>query len=230
MKIFIFHGEDQAKSRQALYQSIDQAKQKGFQVKWLSGDSLTRADLEIQLGTQDLFTQEIIVIENFLSQPKSKNKDQCLNYLETYSGSKDLYFWDKKLVTATTLKKLKSHQPIIKVFKLPFLVYKLLESFLPNNSDQTLAIFHQTLNHADPNFIFIMLARHLSQLIIAKTAPNQLTGASWQKQKLIRQANQWSLTQLINFHHQLFQIDLHFKTGQSQLDLIDQLDLLFLSL
>ena len=75
-----------------------------------------------------------------------------------------------------------------------------------------------------------MLSKRVSQLIIAKSSPQLLTGASWQKNKLINQAKAWTLPKLLHLHQHLFTTDLQLKTGQSQLDMIDNLDLIILEL
>ncbi len=230
MTTLIFHGDDQAQSRQNLHQAIAKLKQAQVQIKWLAGDKLSPADLEIELRTQNLFQTEALVIENLLSRPRSKIKQKCLNLLISYQGSKLIFFWDKKALTPTILKSLQPLKPQVKLFKLPTFLFKFLDNFKPGNSKILLTLFHQTLKLTNEQVVFVMLTKRLSQLIQAKTQPQLLKGAPWQKKQLLNQVQTWQLNQLIKLHHQLFKIDYLIKTGQTKLNLVDQLDLLILEL
>ena len=230
MTLFIFHGDHHLQSRQALYRQLDKLKQQGHQHHWLIGDKLTPAQLEVSLRSQNLFLEEDLVIENLLSRPTSKDKQACLNLIDQYQGSKHIFLWEKKLISATTLKRLNNQHPQIQQFKIPLLIFKFLDLISPQTKTQSLQQLHQLSLQESPNFIFAMIVRRLGQLIIAHSNPEQLQGKPWQTQKLIRQARTWTLPQLLKFHYQLVQLDLQLKTSQTPLDLIDQLDLLLLEL
>ncbi len=230
MKLFIFHGDNQTQSRQALISQLENLKRNQIQLKWLDGLQITKPDLEIELTTQNLFQTEAIIIENLLTRPRSQTKTQCLKLLNNYHGSKDVYLWDKKTVSQTTLKQLQNQKPIVNLFKFPSYLFKFLDSFQPHNQTQALKLFHQTLTLTNEQLIFVMLTRRLAQLIQAKTAPDLLNGPNWQKQQLIRQSQTWNLNRLLSTYRQLIKIDYSIKTGQTQLDLVTQLDLLILGL
>ncbi len=230
MNLFIYHGENQTGSRQALMAQLEQLKQKQVQLKWLDGINLSKQDLEVELKTQNLFQAEAVIIENLLTRPRSKEKDRCLELLANFRGHKTVCLWDGKTATKSALKKLESVKPAVKLFKLPNYLFKFLDSFQPKKAKLSLKLFHQTLELANEQLVFIMLTRRLSQLIIAKTNPELVSGASWQRQQIFRQAQNWTLSQLLQFHRRFVQIDWQLKTGQTSLSLVDQLDLVILEL
>jgi len=77
--------------------------------------------------------------------------------------------------------------------------------------------------------VFYFLSRRISQLIQAKDR-HDLKGAPWQIGKLKSQAKAFSLKQLINFHQKLIDIDFKIKSGQTDISLASQLDLLLLTI
>jgi DNA polymerase III delta subunit len=54
--------------------------------------------------------------------------------------------------------------------------------------------------------------------------------APWQQAKFLRQAQRFSLEQLLKIHRQLLKIDYEQKTGRAVLPLASQLDLLITDL
>ncbi|GAB4027254.1 MAG: hypothetical protein Fur0011_4820 [Candidatus Microgenomates bacterium] len=223
MTTYLFYGDDQAASREKLYE----IKRKYPDIRELNGDKLLPKDLESTLGTESLFGNETILIENLFSRLKSKDRDTCIQLLINYSGNRDILIWEKKTLTKLTTNKLPKTWKVVES-KPPALLFNFLDSITPNNSTQALKLYQQllTMNH-EPGFIFIMLARHVSSLIQAKTATS-LKLPPWQISKLKNQANSWDTASLLLFYDSLYEIDKKIKTGNTKLDLDSQLDILLL--
>lgn len=221
--IYLFHGDDQSGSRNNLFEQ----KKKYADFRELNGDKLLPKDLESTLGTESLFGNETILIENLFSRLRSKDKDVCIQQLISYQGARDILIWEKKALTKLTTNKLPKDW-VIKESKPPALLFNFLDSLTPNNSTQALKLYHQllTMSH-EPGFIFIMLARHVSNLIQAKTATT-LKLPPWQIGKLKAQASSWDTAVLLRFYDSLYEIDKKIKTGNTKLDLGSQLDILLL--
>ena len=62
--IYLFHGDDPKSSRNNLFE----LKKKHTDIREINGDKLLPKDLESTLGTESLFGNETILIENLLSR------------------------------------------------------------------------------------------------------------------------------------------------------------------
>lgn len=117
--IIILHGNNQVKSREALPSGVR---------RYLAGD-LTPEKLAQITDANDLFSKEnIIVIENLLSDPAFKKWD--------YSGKKTIYLWEGKKLTLTQIKRFKTAK--IQEFSLPQVLWKFLNSLNLVDLEQTL--------------------------------------------------------------------------------------------
>lgn len=221
--IYLFHGDDQSASRNNLHE----IKKKYLDIRELNGEKITPMDLESTLGTESLFGNETILIENLFSRLRSKDKEACIDLLKNYQGARDILIWEKKALTKVTTAKLHKDW-VIKESKPPALLFNFLDSMTPHNAELALKLYHEllTMNH-EPGFIFIMLSRHISTLIQAKTATN-LKLPPWQIGKLKSQAAGWEISKILFFYDELYKIDKKIKTGTTKLDLGSQLDILLL--
>jgi len=220
--IYLFHGDDQTTSRNNLY---DQ-KKKHSDIRELNGDKLLPKDLQSTLGTESLFGNETILIENLFSRLRSKDKDACVQLLLNYSGNRDILVWEKKALTKLTTNKLPKTWKVVES-KPPALLFNFLDTIFPENYQQVSKILSTLRKSTDDGLIFIMLTRHVSSLIQAKTATS-LKLPPWQVGKIKSQASSWETAELLHFYDSLYEIDKKIKTGSTKLDLGSQLDILLL--
>lgn len=226
MGIYIFHGDDQATSRKHLHTLTAKLKSEDILVSIIDAKSITPAELEIAVATNNLFQKEALVVESLFSRPKSKDQKTCLEYLANYSGQKDLLLWDKKELTKTQLKLFPKAS--IKLAKVPVLIWKLIDLFTPNSPENFLSLLHETARESDEGFIFIMLARRASDLIIAKSGDtNKLS--PWTRSRIISQATAWDEAVLIKIHHALTNHDQALKSGNTKLSYLEALDMILTS-
>ncbi len=218
--ITILHGDNYVASRTALNQLKNTTK--------LDAKLILKADLAQALESKALFSDDRpFIIENLLTLPKSKNKQNLINIVLN-ATDKQIYLWDKKTVTPTVKKQFKN--ATIKEFKLTKSVFKFLDAIKPNNQVNILKLLHQSLEHDAVELTFYLLHRRISQLIQAVDNPQELRGAPWQIGKLKTQAKLFTLAQLKNFHQKLLEVEFELKTGRSVIPLASQLDLLFLNI
>lgn len=222
MAIYLFHGDDQHTSRQAYNAASDRLRSKGIILQHLDGSSLTGPDLELSLATANLFSDEALTIDNLFSRLKSKDQSACLTLLGNYQGAKDILMWEKKELTKTHLKNIPAAK--IKLAKIPAIVFQLTDSLLPNSRTRTLELLSQT-KPADEGFAFIMLARRVSELIIAKSGDASKL-SPWLRSRLLSQAKPWDEAKLIELHRSLTEFDYKLKTGKTKLSYREYLDLL----
>jgi DNA polymerase III delta subunit len=226
--ITILHGDNFVASRNALKHQIDifksQSPTANLGVKRFAANKLEAATLTQILESTSLFGQDqLLVISNLLGLPQSQSKDQLIKILLN-NQNQPICLWEKKTLSASLKKQFL--KATIKEFKTPKIVFKFLDSLKPNNSQTSLKLLHQSYQKDAPELIFYLLGRRLSQLIQAKDSADVLKGAPWQINKLKAQAKNFTLNQLLNLHQKLLNLDLQIKTGQTDLSLSCQLDLL----
>ncbi|MBP9670112.1 hypothetical protein KBD75_01795 [Candidatus Woesebacteria bacterium] len=223
----IYHGEGTGTSRKLLREAIEKDKLAGHEIRTLEGDKLSPRDLESTLATESLFSVETIVIENLLSRLRSKDKDACIDLLASYTGSKNIFLWDKKEITKPNLSKLSKAK--VSNSKAPTALFTLMDSLEPGNAKQSLDLLHQTVADTEDIIAFTMIARQISYLIMIKSGSSPKF-APWQVGKLKSLASKWGDKQLEHFLSELLKIDLSIKSGTSKLSYTDHLDLLLSTL
>lgn len=226
MVIFI-HGEDQAASRNFLNEQVLLAKTKNKEIIRLDGSKVELSEIKQNLEANSLFGQEkLVIIENLFSSPKSKRQEEIITYFKKLNTDVDLLFWEKKELGKIATNKLPNGCQI-KVFKIPAIIFKFLDSIKPKNNNLMLSLFHQCLKTQPPEMVFYMLARQLRILLLANDlGEDGLSGPSWMKSRFIHQAKNFKLEQLKKIYKQLLEIDINVKTGSTPMSLAWQLDLL----
>lgn len=225
--IYVFHGDDQAKSRTLMRSQADADIAAGHDLRIVIAEKIKPHELSDILSTSSLFSTETLILEGLLSRAKSKDKDSCLTLLKEYVGDKNIILWDKKEVAKTTTSKLPTTWKI-SLSKPPAILFNFLDSLYPGNIKNTQSLLHSLRQSADEVFIFIMLTRHITSLIVASSATSPKL-PPWQIGKLKSQASLWGEAKLINFHDELTRIDYQIKSGNTKLDYASQLDILLLS-
>ena len=197
----IIHGDNTIKSRQALIELLSQHKIKGREVVTISARSLTPAQLEQSIGGQSLFgTQKVVVVEELHSQADSAKRKQLVAQLA--ESSAEIILWEKRLLTATMLKKLGKAQ--VETFKASSILFSWLDGLGQKGAVK-------------------------NQLVQAKD-DGQVKGAPFIVSKLKRQAQHFTLPKLLQLHSRLLQIEFAQKRALSKLSMEQQLDLFVLDL
>lgn len=226
--IDLYHGSNQAESRKKLLKRVAQAKLSEKEVVWINGKTVEPNQLIQALESSSLFgSDRLVVVENLVTRPKSKTKDKLKQILKN-NAKANLIVWEEKKVDGRKLRAYPFNN--VDESKAPKIIFKLLDSLSPKKPQQILKLYHQTLNSADAQMIFYMLVWRWRDLLIAKTAPKQVKGASWQKARLFSQAKRFKLKKLLFIYSRLLKIDRNLKTGQSPHDLESELDFLIADL
>lgn len=224
--MLIIHGENTLGSRNFLNQKIQsETSVKNVQVVRLEGKTIKIDDVVRANESGGLFgNSQLIVLENFLVRPKSKEKSTIESYLETQIDQ-NIILWEAKKLTISQLGLLKKSQ--IQEFKNNPLIFSLLDSLGEAPAKPT-RILQEIIQTDSPGSVFFMLCRQIRLLLQlddpeAKTPP-------WQKNKLITQRKKIGDSRLLKSHTKLLSIDENLKTGKSALDLTAELELLIIQL
>jgi len=224
----ILHGENTIKSRDRLVELITELKAKTQNVIRLDAKKIELPQLEEILLKTDLFgNEETLVIEELHSLPKSKKKDALINLIAN-NREKSLILWEKRDLTATMLKKIPEAK--VEQFKLTNALFSWLDLFHQQTPiKQNLIALKQAVKNNGDYMCFIMLARQISLLIAVKDG-GQLKLAPFMIGKLKKQAQSFSLEQLLNLHQRLFELDQQMKASKNFLNLDQELDVLTISI
>lgn len=228
--ITIIHGDDLASSRSFFYEQKKKAQSPVF----LEGEKVTLTDLIQVLEGGSLFENtKKVFIENFISSKKSPKDIKDLIELINTHHAYGIYLWEEKKLNAKDLSFFKDAD--IKLFKLPTVLFRFLESIKPSNASYQIELFHKALSTLNAELIFSMMVRQFRLLLSVSSDGKQEIDevkklASWQKGKLERQARSFSGEKLLKSYNKLFVIDLEQKTGASPLPLDRAIDFFLFSL
>ena len=226
--ITIIHGENHSVSRKKLTDLISQAKTKKSEIQTLDAKNLDLAKLETALTANYLFTEEkLLIIEDLHSLPRSKKKD---NFIKLIAKAEiNIILWEKKQLTKTNLKKFPDAQ--VFEFKISQKLWSFLDQISPDKKTKKkqLTLLQEVKKNEDPIFIMIMLARQIRMLIKAKDG-GTLKGAPFMISKIKKQAQKFTMKQLLAVHKQLQELDEKIKKSELLLELGDDLDLLIINM
>ncbi|KKU90866.1 MAG: hypothetical protein UY21_C0016G0011 [Microgenomates group bacterium GW2011_GWA1_48_10] len=226
--MILLHGDNPALSRRRLSEIRSQ-----FTGEVISLDAKETDPTNFSQATQSqaLFAlNKLVIIEN----PQSNKKLlPLLSHIENLS----LVLIENKKLTPTEIGHLQKVLPALKIeeFKLDPVVFKFLEAIAPTNQKNLLPLWQKYRSSEEPEIILTMLARQIRLLLLVKsqaaTGPEDFLRLSpWQKSRLSSQSQHFTLTSLLELHHQLLNLDYQNKTGTSLLSLPDSLELLLLRL
>ncbi|HZZ98403.1 MAG TPA: hypothetical protein VFG51_00555 [Candidatus Saccharimonadia bacterium] len=221
----LFHGDNLVASRKVYVDAVAAAKAGGLVVQ-LVAKTLTPVSLGDTLGAQDLFCQKkTVAIEGLLSLLRSKAKDQMIELV--LSSNQDILLWEGKSATPAQLKKFPNAK--IQFFRTSPAVFVWLDSMRPGNAFQSVQLFRKAVEQEGAEMCFAMLTRQVRLLLQAKEG-SQLKMAPFAIAKLKKQAEQFSIPQLMKLHKELVRLDGLAKTSGSAATLEQNLTLLLLSL
>lgn len=217
MKIIILHGDNV----DSLYKRLDvfknEAKKRGWEIRLVD----IKDNISEQLSFRNLFLTNVIFILSEAGK-LTKRDIEWINKEESNDVALVLY-------SESTLNKsyIGKFQNISKVeeYKLPVLIWKLLESIYPGNVRNCIKLLHEVLKKDSPDFVFALISRHARDLYWSNLENNKLDYPNWRISKLRSQSRKFPKNQLKSILKILSEIDVKVKTGKD--NLFDSLDFLF---
>lgn len=208
----IICGEDSISSRNYF---LDQQKlfaQKGYEIVNVDYRLVLELD-ESEASSASLFTQKRVFFTSSLNKKVLKKlNSKTERKIKEIIISKEIQVFDwEEETSARDLKSIKGI--VIKELKPSQTIFKLLDSCYPGNLKQFISSLKTISESTEDIFIFIMLARHMRNILIIKLGEKLPKLMSWQIAKLSNQAKYWRLENLINFYQGLHRIDVNSKTS-----------------
>ena len=212
--VIIIHGEDVVASRKFLNSLIQRIKQKKEKVIKIAPKGFSPEKLIVALEP-DLFDQnKTIIIESFQQFHLQYQKEIIKIINNSKADASKIIIWANKKIKKSLTKKLFKIED--RFFKPKAIIFQFLDDLYPQNKISALKLFNQLLQKENIGLVYWLLIRRVENLIIAKSGYLNLLNrqAPWQKQKLARQAENFTSEELQNFLSQLILLDYKQKTGR----------------
>lgn len=224
--VILLHGDNIVASRNELERV---KKEKVKEVLAFDGGKIGLTELKQALEAGSLFGQErIVILENFLPQKPNAAKNQIVEYLKNLETSVDLILWEGRELEKKLLDSF--HDAKKQLFRLDPVLFKFLDSLKPGCGRIAVTLLREVLRREEVELVFYMLVRQFRILLALcdlqeNSIPEVTKLGSWQKEKLVKQANSFGVEALLKIYHQLLEIDLKLKTGLSPFNLLSTLEL-----
>lgn len=187
--IYIFHGDDQSKSRSAVNSFLD--SKTNFDILRLDAKEIDLDQINGFINSQSLFSsQKIIAFFNFFSIPKAIG-DKIIKIFKS-NDSFDIVIWQDKTLTVTQLKSFPKAKT--EAFPLDKKLFKCINSLAPKNAARFIPLYHQVLEQ-EPFELFLFWLKF--------NIRKQLTTFS-----------KFSSESLKTAYLQMIELDYQSKTGQ----------------
>jgi len=226
--ITIIHGDDITKSRDYFLSE----KQKIKNPVILEKDVTLSELIQQTQGNNLFFESKDVFIDNLFSSKKSNSIEfkEIINYLNKTQKSLSFFLWENKTLDKKNLLLFKN--PEVKIFNLPQTLFSFLDGIKPGNNDNIL-FFHRALASLPEDQLLYMIVRQFRLLIALLDESGEKIDEvkrlmPWQKSKLVRQANLFSVKKLLDIYNELLKIDLEQKTGLLGCSLTQAIDNLLL--
>jgi hypothetical protein len=208
----IVHGENVVASRNYLLSQIDQFKKKSQEVLFLDEKNFTPENLVAALE-KDLFGQQKVVVFESFSRLKPNQKKEATEIIKQHPEG-ILFLWEAKTLPASFFKPFPKSQA--RLFKPSPILFQFLDALSPKNKQKAIFLLGQVLKKEETGLVFYFLTRRISDLILIKENHEEKVSArqAWQKEKLKKQAQDFSQEKLTDFLCQLIWLDYQQKSGQ----------------
>lgn len=230
--IILLHGDHMVASRAELTRSIEESKSRGMDVRQLDGKTVDTLSLTQAVESSSLFGGGVfVVIEGLLTMhgKKERQATRLIDILKRSAGSVDSLLWEDKEISKTAVGLLGS-KVTVRLFKVPPVIWELLDGIKPGNAVRLLALLTQVFARDAAELVFSMIVRRIRHLIMVRdgVTPEALQG--WQAGRLTSQAKLFTMDKLLAMEKALLEIDVSIKTGTSPFPLAQQLELFIVDL
>ena len=217
-------GEDSVNAYNYFFNLKKQLKEKNYEIYDI--EPLNISEITSWRGESDsLFSsKKAFFIQNLNKKTNKKNSGQ-LKIINQLINNKDIEVISYEEATPSRFLKFGANAKI-KEFKISENIFKFLDACYPTNFKNFVISLNNLKTNTDETFIFIMLSRHIRNLLTIKIDPGSSKLAPWQTAKLKHQASLWQTDKLISFYDSFHKIDLLIKTNGSPYSPCNSLDIL----
>lgn len=217
MKLLILHGDDQIRLYDRLQKFVETAKSRSWEIAYLDNVS----SIKESLSAASLFGAERFFVLRDIKRLGKSEIEWLKKHASEIEGNLVIYHegYVPVALTKGVITDVK-----IEEFKLPKIIFSLMDMIRPGNSVMVIKTLHKIVETEPVEFVFVLIAKLMRDLYWAKTEPNSMPYPSWRSSKLKNQSDNFTLSQLQQFIDSLARIDIQVKTSKA--DLLSSLDLL----
>lgn len=222
----IIHGDDVVSSRNYFLE------QKNKDSITFDAESLSLIELGQSVQGSGLFgPSNKVFIENLFSRKGLKNLETIAEIINKTKEA-NVFIWADKEIGVKNLSSFPKIQN--QIFKIPQNIWAFLDGIKPRNQSN-LTMFQNVLKTTSVEIVFTMIVRQFRLMLglieISKENIDEVKRlAPWQRGKLTKQASMFGIENLKKTYKKLYKIDKSQKTGSSNLNLTQSIDILLLEI
>lgn len=218
----IICGEDTVASRAHLQEEIETYRKNNYEILPISPEQLAEIPQEHSESLSLFGLKKAYIVENLNKTLKRGTSDRLLAILDTLKDTHLLIWEDGVSKRELKLQKVGS----IKEFKAGENIFKLLDSCYPENLRSFVMMLDSLATPQNEMFLFIMLQRHVRNLVLISMDQPPASLQAWQVGKLRGQSSRWNKNSLIDFYNKLINLEIGLKTGNASYSLKKSIEML----
>lgn len=228
--ITLLHGDYIEASRNELNRIKEKAV--GKEVRTVDGRSVELSNLTQSLESSSLFGGDLLVIiERLFGRIGKfpKKIEEVASIIARNAQIADIVIYEEKEVGTTVVKQL-GKDVVVRLFKLPVIIFQLLDGVKKGNAKQELLLFTTVCSTDAPELVHAMLVKRVRQLIQLADGINPEGIAAWQLGRLTTQSKSFTMGELLALYAHLHTAEVSIKTGASPFSMTQHLEQFFLHL
>ena len=218
----IICGEDTVASRAHLQEEIETYRKNNYEILPISPEQLSEIPQEHSESLSLFGLKKAYIVENLNKTLKRGSSDRLLATLNALKDTHLLIWEDGVSKRELKLQKVGS----IKEFKAGENIFKLLDSCYPENLSAFVKMLDTLATPQNEMFLFIMLQRHMRNLVLVAMDKPPASLQAWQVGKLRGQSSRWNTNSLVDFYDKLIKLEIGLKTGSSSYSLKRSMEML----
>lgn len=220
----IICGEDNVNSRKYIQNLKSGFSSKNFEIRNIAPQQIEEMQKWF-FESPSLFSEKKVFFTDNLMKYLKRTGEKLLADLEKIAAATniEIYDWEDSL-TSRDLKTIKG--ALVKEFKPSENIFKLLDACYPPNKKQFLQLLDSVNETLDENFIFIMLTRHIRNLILINDGAVPTRMQKWQAQKFQSLGRHWQQKKLVSFYQGLYRIEIRNKTSTNPYSVKESLEII----
>ncbi len=219
----VLHGEDELQRSRYEQTLLTKAQEQGKDIVTIDLNSISAGEFTELLGTTSLFGVARLLRINNLEKIRS-NKTLNTSLEQVLNAADDvLIIIQGKLTPAK--KKLFTKPWQVREFSLPAVLFEFLEAMKTRPIHETFALYRQALENGSEWGLHSLVARQFRLLLAAKTGA-KVAAPPFAQNKLRSQANKFTVAELTQNLHTLYDIERAIKSGSTPLSWSQQFDIL----
>lgn len=220
--IQIILGDHAGESRKEFIKLKEDYKNKNYEIIPLNETVIFELDKWLFQANALFSLKKVFFGENLLSK---KEHREIFKKYDVKEKEINFVFWEEKVEERAAKYYFKYAK--INSSKLPFNIFKFLDSVYPSNLSSAVSFLNQIAENINENIILYMLQKRIRELILIKNnlKPEKKL-ADWQLYKLKSQVQKWENNKLTAFYDSLYRIEVFSKTSVNYYSVKKALDIL----